>query len=83
MKNKLFIKNEISYEKSQESNLAEDSVVKFCDSLLIDAIAKGASDIHIEPFAKSVFIRSRIDGKLQKIDELSTQMYPAILARYG
>lgn len=82
MKNKLFIKNDIAQEKLQESGLAEDSAVKFCDSLLIDAIARGASDIHIEPFAKTVIIRFRIDGKLKTIDEISPQAYPAILARY-
>ena len=69
----------------EETNLeahVDAPVIKLCDSILIDAITRGASDIHIEPFAKYVFIRFRIDGKLQKIDELSTQMYPAILARY-
>ncbi len=82
MKNKLFIKNDIAQEKLQESGLAEDSAVRFCDSLLIDAIARGASDIHIEPFAKTVIIRFRIDGKLKTIDEIYPQAYPAILARY-
>ncbi|MGM9632560.1 MAG: GspE/PulE family protein [Eubacteriales bacterium] len=57
-------------------------VIKLCDSILKDAINRGASDIHIEPFAKTVFIRFRIDGKLNKIDELSPVIYPAILARY-
>ena len=82
IKNKILIKNDIVQEKSQDKNVAEDSAVQFCDSLLIDAIARGASDIHIEPFAKTVIVRFRIDGKLRKIDEISPQVYPAILARY-
>ena len=57
-------------------------VIKLCDSILIDAVTRGASDIHIEPFAKEVFVRFRIDGKLQKVEILNPQIYPAILARY-
>ena len=82
IKNKILIKNDLVQEKSQDKNVAEDSAVQFCDSLLIDAIARGASDIHIEPFAKTVIVRFRIDGKLRKIDKISPQVYPAILARY-
>ena len=75
-------KGDIVKEETNLETHVDAPVIKLCDSILIDAITRGASDIHIEPFAKSVFIRFRIDGKLQKIDELSTQMYPAILARY-
>ena len=76
------IKSDIVKAEPNLDTHVDAPVIKLCDSILIDAITRGASDIHIEPFAKSVFIRFRIDGKLQKIDELSTQMYPAILARY-
>ena len=82
MNNKLFAKNDIAQENIEDNNGTAAPVVKFCDSLLIDAIKMGASDIHIEPFVNSVFIRFRIDGKLKKIDELSPENYPAILARY-
>lgn len=78
-----YIKNEpIKEEVIDLDSQVDAPVIKLCDSIIIDAITRGASDIHFEPFAKSVFIRFRIDGKLQKIDELSPQMYPAILARY-
>ena len=77
-----YVKSDIVKEEVNLATYVDAPVIKLCDSILIDAITRGASDIHIEPFAKSVFIRFRIDGKLQKIDELSTQMYPAILARY-
>ena len=58
------------------------SAIHFCDSILREAVIKGASDIHIEPFAKTVFVRLRIDGKLQKISELSSKAYFGILARF-
>lgn len=77
-----YIKNDTAKEEIDPDAPIDAPVIKLCDSILIDAINRGASDIHIEPFAKAVYIRFRIDGKLQKIDELSTQIYPAILARY-
>ncbi len=57
-------------------------IIKLCDSILKDAINRGASDIHIEPFQDKVFLRFRIDGKLNKIEELAIHMFPALLARY-
>lgn len=77
-----YIKNDPLKEDLDPDAQIDAPVIKLCDSILIDAITRGASDIHIEPFSKSIFIRFRIDGKLQKIDELSPQIYPAILARY-
>ncbi len=77
-----YIKNDNAKEDIDPDAPIDAPVIKLCDSILKDAINRGASDIHIEPFAKAVFIRFRIDGKLNKIDELSPQIYPAILARY-
>lgn len=77
-----YIKNDSVKEEIDPDAPIDAPVIKLCDSILKDAINRGASDIHIEPFAKNVFIRFRIDGKLQKIDELSPQLYPAMLARY-
>lgn len=57
-------------------------IIKLCDSILKDAVTRGASDIHIEPFERVVFIRFRIDGKLTRIDELSPNIFPALLARF-
>lgn len=57
-------------------------VIKLCDSLLKEAVSRGASDIHIEPFNEDVRIRYRIDGKLNTIDTIPTNMYPAVLARF-
>lgn len=77
-----YIKNDSVKQEVDPDAPIDAPVIKLCDSILIDAISRGASDIHIEPFAKMVFIRFRIDGKLQKIDEITPQLYPAILARY-
>lgn len=77
-----YIKNDTAKEDIDPDAPIDAPVIKLCDSILIDAITRAASDIHIEPFAKTIFIRFRIDGKLQKIDELSPRIYPAILARF-
>src|SRR5690606_19585153 len=41
-------------------------VVKLCNLILLNAINKGASDIHIEPYEKSYRVRYRIDGVLRQ-----------------
>jgi type IV pilus assembly protein PilB len=47
--------------------LDEAPVVKLVNSLIADAVRKGASDIHIEPYEKSMRVRFRIDGALQEM----------------
>jgi type IV pilus assembly protein PilB len=47
---------------------SEDApVVKLVNMVLIDAIKRGASDIHIEPYEKTYRIRFRIDGILMEV----------------
>lgn len=47
---------------------AEDApIVRFVNKVLLDAIKKGASDIHFEPYEKSYRIRLRLDGYLKEI----------------
>jgi type IV pilus assembly protein PilB len=46
---------------------SEDApVVKLCNVILLNAVKKGASDIHIEPYEKSYRVRYRVDGVLQE-----------------
>ncbi|HUP53653.1 MAG TPA: type IV-A pilus assembly ATPase PilB [Longimicrobiales bacterium] len=56
-------------------------VVKFINGLLTDAVYKGASDIHIEPFEKEVRIRYRIDGALQEVMKPPMKMKAALTSR--
>ncbi len=42
-------------------------VVRFVNKVLLDAINKGASDIHFEPYEKSYRVRLRLDGVLQQV----------------
>ena len=42
-------------------------IVKLVNSLIADAVRKGASDIHVEPYEKTLRVRFRIDGVLQEM----------------
>ncbi len=57
-------------------------VIKLCDSILKEAVTRGASDIHIEPYEDKVIVRYRMDGHLKIINELQPHFFQAILARY-
>ncbi len=88
--NKIQQTNVLNNYSASESELAEVEVIppidapiiKLCDSILRDAVARDVSDIHIEPFEKSVYIRFRLNGRLTRTDELSVRMFTALLARF-
>lgn len=56
-------------------------VVKFINGLLTDAVLKGVSDIHIEPYEKEVRVRYRIDGSLQEVMKPPMKMKAALTSR--
>jgi len=56
-------------------------VVRFVQQLLSNAIQKGASDIHIEPYEKDIRVRYRIDGVLQDVFHPSVGLREGITSR--
>ncbi len=57
---------EIEEDTSPDASDADDTpVVKFVNKVLLDAIKRGASDIHFEPYEKIYRVRYRIDGMLK------------------
>ncbi|MFT6373295.1 MAG: type IV pilus assembly protein PilB [Gammaproteobacteria bacterium] len=56
-------------DNSEDSYADEAPIVKFVNKMLLDAIRKGASDIHFEPYEKTYRIRFRIDGVLSEIQK--------------
>jgi type IV pilus assembly protein PilB len=56
-------------------------VVKMVNIIILNAIKKGASDIHIEPFEKSARVRYRIDGVLHTQPAPPKKIYNAVVAR--
>lgn len=59
----------------------EAPVVKLVNVVLVDAIRRGASDIHIEPYEKEFRVRFRIDGILYDIMRPPMKMRDAITSR--
>ena len=51
----------------QQSTNDDAPIVKYINSVLIDAVKKGASDLHFEPYEKKYRIRFRIDGILKEV----------------
>jgi len=59
----------------------EAPVIKLVNVILMSAISKGASDIHIEPYEKEYRVRYRIDGILYNVMTPSLKMRDAITSR--
>ncbi|WP_404341694.1 type IV-A pilus assembly ATPase PilB [Vreelandella venusta] len=58
--------DEVALDQSDQSN--EDApVVKFVNKILLDAISRGASDIHFEPYENQLRVRFRVDGMLVEV----------------
>lgn len=64
-----------------ENQAGEAPVVKLCNALLISAIKKKASDIHIEPYEKRFRVRFRVDGILQEEMQPPLRLRNAITSR--
>jgi type IV pilus assembly protein PilB len=56
-------------------------VVKLINGILTDAVKRGASDIHIEPFENEIRVRYRIDGALQEIMKPPVKLKAALTSR--
>jgi type IV pilus assembly protein PilB len=56
-------------------------VVKFVNKVLVDAIKRGASDIHFEPYETDYRVRLRIDGILKQVAKAPIKLNPRITAR--
>jgi type IV pilus assembly protein PilB len=73
---------EAQMELSQLEKAADEApVVKLVNLVLTDAVKRGASDIHIEPYEKEFRVRFRIDGVLQSIMSPPVKLKDAITSR--
>ena len=64
-----------------ENQAGEAPVVKLCNAIMLSAIKKKASDIHVEPYEKSFRVRFRIDGILQEEMRPPIKLRNAITSR--
>ena len=76
--------------EAEESELAEGElarqageapVVKLVNTILREAVYRGASDIHMEPYEKEYRVRYRVDGTLQTVMTPPMKMRDAITSR--
>jgi type IV pilus assembly protein PilB len=77
---------EIVEEEEEEEGagiqIADDApVVKLINGIMTDAVKRGASDIHIEPFEKEIRVRYRIDGSLQEVMKPPVKLKAALTSR--
>ena len=64
------------------SRISEDApVVRLVNVLLVDALRRGASDIHVEPYEKELRIRFRIDGILYDVMHPPLKLRDALISR--
>ena len=64
-----------------EQSADEAPVVRLVNLILTDALKRGASDIHVEPYEKSYRVRFRIDGVLYEIRNPPMKLKEAIASR--
>jgi type IV pilus assembly protein PilB len=64
-----------------EKSADEAPVVRLVNAILVNAIKKGASDIHVEPYEKKLRVRYRIDGVLQEEMQPPMKLKAALSSR--
>ena len=67
--------------EEDDNGVDETPVVRFVNKVLLDAIKRGASDIHVEPYEKEFRIRFRIDGILEEVVNPPLNMATRLTAR--
>jgi len=70
-------------EGQPEVDETDSGVVKLCNQIIIDAYNKGASDVHVEPYGKTMpcIVRLRVDGDCQKYLEVPAPHRNALVQR--
>ena len=64
-----------------EQSTEEAPVIRLVNLILVDAIKRGASDIHVEPYEKEFRVRYRVDGVLAEIMKPPLKLKNAITSR--
>jgi type IV pilus assembly protein PilB len=67
--------------KKQVSAMDENFIIRLFDDILLAAIKRNASDIHIEPLASRLRVRFRQDGVLTHFEDFPPETAPAIASR--
>jgi type IV pilus assembly protein PilB len=65
----------------ERADVDEAPIVRFVNKVMLDAIKRGASDIHFEPYERSYRIRFRLDGVLKEVATPPVQLAIKLAAR--
>jgi type IV pilus assembly protein PilB len=68
-------------DSATQAQIDDAPVVKLVEGILKNAVLKGASDVHIEPFEHEIRVRYRIDGALMEIMKPPMKMKAALTSR--
>lgn len=68
-------------EPEDSASITEQPIIRFVNNMIEQAVLQKASDIHIEPQEKSMYIRFRVDGHLSRYMETSAELMPAVVSR--
>lgn len=68
-------------EEEGDSDVDDAPIVRFVNKVLLDAINRGASDIHFEPYEKNYRVRLRQDGILMEFASPPVNLAPRLAAR--
>ncbi|HEX2964171.1 MAG TPA: GspE/PulE family protein [Syntrophorhabdaceae bacterium] len=79
-----FVKDEDEDDRDERISVdmvEEEPVVRFVNSLLAQALADNASDIHVEPSKHHMRVRMRVDGKLHEVPSPEKRLFLPIVSR--
>ena len=65
----------------QKDDVEDAPVVRFVNKVLLDAIKRGASDVHFEPYEKIFRVRTRLDGVLSEVAQPPVALANKVCAR--
>jgi len=68
-------------EKVTRDDVEDAPIVRFVNKVMLDAIRRGASDIHFEPYEKVYRVRLRMDGVLKELAQPPVQLAQKLSAR--
>ncbi len=73
--------DEVDPAAAGRDDVEDAPIVRFVNKVMLDAIKRGASDIHFEPYEKSYRVRIRVDGVLRELAAPPVQLSQKLSAR--
>ena len=72
---------EVEDDEVSRDEIEDAPVVRFVNKVLLDAIKRGASDVHFEPYEKIFRVRTRLDGVLSEVAQPPVALANKVCAR--